>query len=90
MRKLLYLHLAIGLWLVFMGLIASGRPYLLLDVVLTQEELRDHFERDTTQALLLKGAGNDSVVMFVTAIVLLITSLIGMKLTRPQQNTLPS
>lgn len=91
MQKLLYLHLALGLWLAFIGLGVSVRPHLALDVVLTQEELKDHTKKDATLALLQKGAGNDSAMMFVTGIVLSSTSLLGVKLLkRHQKNTPPS
>lgn len=79
MRTMFYLHLAIGLCLFVMGFIASARPYLLLDVVLTKQELRDTTKVNSAMNLLRQGSGIDSVLFFGTGIILVSTSLIALR-----------
>jgi hypothetical protein len=77
MKPLPAFHFAIGLWLAILAMWAAVRPYSLLDVVLTQEELRNREVADATLTLMQKGAGSDAGWMAIIGIVLMVTSLIA-------------
>ena len=77
MKLLFAFHLVIGIWLIFVGLFAAARPHILLDVVLTPDQLSDQKLHDSTLALLQRGAGSDSTWMVGIGVILAVSSLIG-------------
>lgn len=79
MRQVIILHLSIGILLTFIGLWAGARPYSLLDVVLTQNEIHNQELADSTLSLLKQGAGNDSSWMFGSGLVLVVTSYFALR-----------
>jgi hypothetical protein len=87
MRRIFALHLIIGISLILLGFVAQARPYVLLDVVLTQQELHDGKKIDDTLATLQRGAGSDAAWLFGTGTILTVTSLIGVFGSRRVQAT---
>lgn len=83
MSRILILHLAVGVFMMAMGLMAGVRPHALLDVVLTQEQIRDRELADETLTLLKKGARNDSWWMFASGAILVASSLIALRRSIP-------
>jgi hypothetical protein len=60
MRNLFILLLIVAVVMVGQRLLVEMRPYILLDVVLTPEELRDERTHDTTLELMQKATSYDS------------------------------
>lgn len=82
-RILLILQLSVAGAMAFWGMIIRIRPHMLLDVVLTQEELRDHEKRDATLDLLERAHGYDSELSLFFALVIASISLLGLWLHPP-------
>lgn len=58
-------QLIVAAAMVVMGLVMAARPYLLLDVVLTQEQLADAETRDKTLALMQEAVGASAFWWFM-------------------------
>jgi hypothetical protein len=82
-RFILFLHLLLGVWLGILGLVAHVRPHMLLDVVLTQDELRDWDKLDATLELMQKGAGSDSLWLLLSGVFLVCTSVVARAKLKP-------
>lgn len=81
MRTLFYLQLAVAAVMAFMGLMVESRPYGLLDVVLSPEQLRDRDTLDSTLALMQRATGHDAVYWWLLAAVVAGIAFIGLRAT---------
>lgn len=66
----------------FIGFIVSVRPYMLLDVVLSPEELQDQKIHDATLALMQRATSSDSILWFLFAGFVAALGLYGLRLGR--------
>jgi hypothetical protein len=83
MRRLLIVQLAFGIFVLFWGAFAIPvmMPHVLLDVVLTPEELQDQKKVDETLELLKKVNGRSNGTI-ATGLFIVTTSVIGLRLNR--------
>jgi hypothetical protein len=82
-RNVFFAQLIIAGMMFFWGLfIVSTRPYFLLDVVLSPEELQNDKKHDETLALLQKANEHEPAAWVVTAALVAVSSAIGLRATR--------
>jgi hypothetical protein len=80
MRKLFILQACFGVFVLLWGVIVvPAMPYLMLDVVLTPEELRDNLKQDETLMLLQKCFSRMPAI--ATGLFVISTSMLGLRLT---------
>ncbi len=73
--------------MILMGLAVSVRPYMLLDVVLSPQELANHKIADATLALLKRGSAGDAAMWVGLGIFFFVASVVGLSLTPISKQT---
>ena len=81
MKSLYIIQLFVAAAMLFMGLLVAARPYFLLDVVLTPEQLSDPSIHDATLSLMQKATGSDSIWWFVLGCVVGGIALVGLRIS---------
>jgi hypothetical protein len=82
LKVLFVVQLFVAAAMIFMGILVAVRPYLLLDVVLTPEQLSEHAAHDATLALMQKATGNNDVWWYIFGSVTAAIALIGLRLSK--------
>jgi hypothetical protein len=82
-RILLILQLFVAGAMAFWGMIIGIRPHMLLDVVLTQEELRVEKTRNVTLDLMQRAVGYDSTLCLIFALIIAGIATLGLWLHPP-------
>jgi hypothetical protein len=86
MRILFILLLIVAVVMVGQGLLVEVRPYILLDVVLTPEELRDERTHDATLELMQKATSYDSTCWLTLGAIVAGLAIVGLFLSKtPKQ-----
>lgn len=85
LRILAVLQLMAAVAMGIMGFVVSVRPYLLLDVVLSPEELKDPKIHDDTLALMQRAVSYDSAIWLVFAGLVAVLGIFFLRLSSSLQ-----
>jgi hypothetical protein len=89
-RTLFIVQLVVAALMAFQGLLVVARPYALLDVILTPEQLRDKSAVESTLALLKKATWYDGACWLVLAGFLGGLAIIGLRLCNTRSSRQPA
>jgi hypothetical protein len=89
MRKLFILQVCFGIFVLLRGLfVIPAMPYVMLDVVLTPEELHDNLKHDESLTLLQKCFSRTPTI--VTGLFVISTSMLDLRLTGKIHREVPA
>jgi hypothetical protein len=82
MRILFIIQMIVAVVMGFMGMLVLARPYALLDVVLTPDQLNNRAKMEETLALMQKATGYDWGCWLVMGVIVGGLAIIGLFLSK--------
>ena len=80
-RLLCLFQIILSLVMIFWGIVVEARPHILLDQVLTYDQLQNDQLRESTLAKMQRAVGYDSLLWILAGVLVLATAIIGFRLS---------